>query len=184
LPQGRGWIVLQAALLIVVLGAFANLGALSARVGETIQDMEAGRGRTGIWRDAIRLADAFPLTGSGAGTFGHAVLPYQTALPDFYLGNAHNHYLQIVAEGGALLVIPAAFVVGSFLFAFCRRLHDDTSSTYFLRAGAGAGIVAVLIQSIWETGLRMPANAMLCAVLAAVAVHTPSLTPAVKPRIL
>jgi hypothetical protein len=40
-----------------------------------------------------------------------------------------------------------------------------------MRAGALAGIAAVLLQSVWETGLRMPANALLAALLAAVATH-------------
>jgi len=57
-------------------------------------------------------------------------------------------------------------------------MATETDSNVLVRAGAGAGILAVLVQSFWETGLRMPANAMLCAVLAAVAVHRAPLTPA------
>jgi hypothetical protein len=41
---------------------------------------------------------------------------------------------------------------------------------FWIRLGALAAIAGVLVQSIWETGLRMPANAMLLAVLAALAV--------------
>jgi hypothetical protein len=32
-------------------------------------------------------------------------------------------------------------------------------------------MLAVAVQSIWDTGLRMPANAVLFGVLAAVALH-------------
>ena len=32
-------------------------------------------------------------------------------------------------------------------------------------------MVAVAVQSIWDTGLRMPANTILFALLAAAAVH-------------
>ena len=96
--------------------------------------------------------------------------------------NAHNHYLQLAAEGGALVTIPCAFALVSFLFVFRRQMATDTSSNVLLRAGAGAGIAAVLVQSFWDTGLRMPANAMLCAVLAAIAVHTPALPPAGEHR--
>jgi hypothetical protein len=32
-------------------------------------------------------------------------------------------------------------------------------------------MVGVLVQSLWETGLRLPANGLLFAALAAVAVH-------------
>ena len=40
-----------------------------------------------------------------------------------------------------------------------------------MRAGAVSGLIAVAVQSIWETGLRVPANGMLFAVLAAIALH-------------
>ena len=95
----------------------------------------------------------------------------------FSIVNAHNHYLQLAAEGGALVTIPCVVALAGFLLLFRRRMANDTSSNVLVRAGAGAGIAAVLVQSIWETGLRMPANAMLCAVLAAIAIHTPPLTP-------
>ena len=45
---------------------------------------------------------------TGAGTFGTAITVYQTAEPGYSIGQAHNHYLQIAAEGGALLSVPAA----------------------------------------------------------------------------
>jgi hypothetical protein len=172
-PHTRRWTIFQAVLLILVVVSFANFDALSARVDQTMQDMQAGRGRTAIWHDAERVIQDFPLTGSGAGTFGTAIRPYQTALPTFSIVNAHNHYLQLAAEGGALVTIPCAIALIGFLLLFRRRMATDTSSNVLVRAGAGAGIAAVLVQSIWETGLRMPANAMLCAVLAAIAVHTP-----------
>jgi O-antigen ligase len=173
IPQARGWTMFLFALLIVVLVSFANFDALSARVDQTVQDMDAGRGRTAIWHDAERLIRDFPLTGTGAGTFGTAIAPYQTALPAFSLVNAHNHYLQLAAEGGALVAVPCAAAFVGFLLLFRRRLTDDTTCNVLVRAGAGAGLAAVMVQSIWETGLRMPANAMLCAILAAIAIHTP-----------
>jgi O-antigen ligase len=172
-PNTRRWTIFQAVLLVLTVVSFANFDALARRADQTVQDMEAGRGRSAIWHDAETLIRDFPLTGSGAGTFASAVKPYQTALPAFSLGNAHNHYLHLAAEGGALVTIPCAFALVCLLLLFRRRMADDTSPNALVRAGAGAGLTAVLVQSIWETGLRMPANAMLCAVLAAVAIHTP-----------
>jgi O-antigen ligase len=168
------WTFLQACLLVVVLLSFANFGALSDRVDETVLDAQTGRGRSAIWRDADRVARDFSITGTGAGTFGSAVRPYQTSVPGFAVVHAHNHYLQVAAEGGALLAIPCGLVLVSFLLLFRRRLTEDASANFLMRAGAGAGIAAVMLQSVWETGLRMPANALLFAVLAAVATQAPS----------
>ena len=40
-----------------------------------------------------------------------------------------------------------------------------------IRVGAACGLGAVALQSVWETGLVMPANAALAALLAAIVVH-------------
>ena len=45
---------------------------------------------------------------------------------------------------------------------------------YFIRAGALSGLVGVALQSVWETGLTIPANAALAAVLAAILLHRPA----------
>ena len=62
---------------------------------------QAGDGRA-IWADAGRVIRDFAITGTGAGTFGTAIAVYQTAEPGYSIGHAHNHYLQVAAEGGAL----------------------------------------------------------------------------------
>jgi len=49
------------------------------------------------------------------------------------------------------------------------QLSVDRSGAYWIRAGAACGLTAVALQSLWETGLVMPANAALAAVIAAIA---------------
>lgn len=177
LTRGRGtlpvrrWVVFQFGLLALVVLWFANYDILLRRLEESITRAQAGRGRVAIWRDAIRLVEDFPVAGTGAGTFGRAINVYQTAEPGYAIDQAHNHYLQLMAEGGAWLLLPGALAAGLFVMLARRSLKQDSTSTYLIRAGACAGIAGVLVQSIWETGLTMPANALLLAVLAAVAVH-------------
>ena len=121
LTRGRGtlavrrWVIFQFALLALVVLSFANYDALLRRFEETMTRAQEGRGRLAIWRDAIRLAEDFPVTGTGAGTFGKAISVYQTAEPGYAIGQAHNHYLQLMAEGGASLLLPAALAAGLFL---------------------------------------------------------------------
>ena len=173
----RRWVVFQFGLLTLVVLWFANYDVLLRRVEETMTRAQAGRGRTAIWRDTIRLVEDFPATGTGAGTFGKAINVYQTAEPGYAIDQAHNHYLQLMAEGGAWLLLPWALAAGLFLVLATRSLKQDLSSNSLIRAGACAGIAGVLVQSIWETGLTMPANAMLFAVLAAIATHNPDTEP-------
>jgi O-antigen ligase len=168
----RRWTILQFTLLACVVLWFANYDVLLRRVEESMTRAQQGRGRVAIWRDTIRLAGDFPVTGTGAGTFGKAISVYQTAEPGYAIDQAHNHYLQILAEGGASLLLPGVLAAGLFLLLARRSLEQDLSSNYLIRAGACAGIAGVLVQSIWETGLTMPANALLFAMLAAIATFT------------
>ena len=55
--------------------------------------------------------------------------------------------------------------------AIARRLREDRSDGFWIRAGAVSGLTGVMVQSVWETGLRMPANGLLFAVLCGIAVH-------------
>jgi len=177
-PRVLRWTIAQALLLAVVALSFANFDALVGRLDETLVAAQQGRGRGAIWADARRLIGDFAATGTGAGTFGAAIAVYQTAEPGYSIGQAHNHYLQLAAEGGLLVGLPVAMVAIAFLRLLRRRLREDVGSDYLLRTGAVAGIVAAFVQSFWETGLRMPANAMLLAVLAAIATFAPVITAA------
>ena len=173
-PYVRRWKILQAVLLAIAILSFANVDALLGRLDQSIASEPAGRGRTAIWRDAERIIRDFPFTGTGIGTFGAAVVDYQTAEPGYTIGQAHNHYLQLAAEGGALVAVPAALAAMGCIALFRRRLTEDQSATALIRSGAAAGLAGALLQSFWETGLRMPANAMMFAVLAGIATHAPS----------
>jgi O-antigen ligase len=86
---------------------------------------------------------------------------------------AHNHYVQVAAEGGLLLAGPMFIALAVYTREAWRRLWDDGSGVYWIRAGAFCGLAGVAAQSVWETGLVTPANAALAAVLAAIVVHQP-----------
>lgn len=174
-PHTRRWTIFQVTVLIAVTLAFANFDALLGRFDETLAPVARERGRRAIWQDTRLLVKDFIVTGTGAGTYGAAIVGYQTSEPGYAIGQAHNHYLQLAAEGGLMVGVPAALALVAFLLLSRRRLADDLGSNFLVRAGAVAGIAGVLTQSVWETGLRMPANAMLLAVLAAIATHTPGL---------
>jgi O-antigen ligase len=127
--------------------------------------------REQIWRETIPIVRDFPLTGTGVGTYPTAMLVYQQSDRTLFFNQAHNQYLQLAAEGGLLLVLPLAVAAAAFARRAARRLARDRSAMFWIRAGAAAGMVGVLVQSLWETGLRLPANGLLFAALAAVAVH-------------
>src|SRR5439155_18056349 len=83
-----------------------------------------------------------------------------------------NDYLQLMGEGGALVGLPVLESVAAFVVAVRRKFKSDTSATVFwLRAGAVTGLIAVGFQEIVDFSLQMPGNALLFAVLCAIALH-------------
>ena len=127
-----------------------------------------------IWKDTIPIIRDFWLTGTGAGTYITSMLLYQRSSPGWLYNQAHNHYLQVLSEGGVLVGAPVFAALVLFAREAWRTLKDDASGMFWIRAGALCGLVALATQSLWETGLTMPANAALAAIAAAVVVHRPA----------
>ena len=96
--------------------------------------------------------------GTGVGTYRTAMLYYQRSERVVQFNQAHNHYLQATAEGGMVLLGLIGCACIALARAVRERLSSDTAGTYWIRAGAATALLAVALQSLWETGLVMPAN--------------------------
>jgi O-antigen ligase len=149
--------------------AYADLDRILSRVEETRQLGLSQR--AAIWRDTLGVIRDFPIAGAGAGNFSNVMRLYQTTDRMYYWNEAHDHYLQVAAEGGLLLTIPAVVALVALGAAGIRTLRRRDDPLHWMRLGASAALVAVAVQSIWETGLTLPANGMLAAVAAAILVH-------------
>ncbi len=166
----RRWLGAYLAVTGIFVAFFADTSGLLARVIETL---DRGSGRLEIWRQTVPIIADFWTTGTGAGTYQTAMLVYQEPGRLFYFNQAHNQFLQIMTEGGLLLSVPTVVVAIVFVRLARLRISAEHGAVNWIRIGAAAGLIAVAVQSIWETGLRMPANASLAAVLAAIVVHAP-----------
>ena len=86
-----------------------------------------------------------------------------------FFAQAHNDYLQLVAEGGLLLATPALICLVLFVRDLRNAMRDQRGSTeWWLRAGAVTSLVAIAIQESVEFSLQMPGNAALFAVVCAI----------------
>ena len=166
------WIAGIAAVALLAVVSFTNVPALLSRFD--VMSAATGIDRRDIWRDTLGVSRDFWLTGTGAGTYQVAMLEYQTVKQrDVFFNEAHNLLLQFVAEGGLLMLVPLVAAIGLFA-ATARARLSDRSGVYWMRAAALTGLGAVSVQAFWETGLAMPANAVLFATLAAIVVHEPA----------
>ena len=156
--------------LVVVVVGWAGAETIASRFAEG--DWNEFNDRRGPWADAIDIASRFPAAGTGLNTYGVATLFYQRHDLSHHYAEAHNDYLQLAAEGGLLLTIPAALCAGLLMLAVRRRFIQETSTgAYWLRVGAVTGLIAIALQETVDFSLQMPGNAMLLAVLCAIALH-------------
>ena len=121
LKERRARLLVGGYLLVIVIGAIAWAGTDMALVRFTTARSDSA-GRLLAWRDALRIVTDFPWFGIGLGTFGEAMLVYQTAGRPWMYAEAHNDYLQLLAEGGVLVVIPSLMVLSLVLVGIRRRL--------------------------------------------------------------
>jgi O-antigen ligase len=168
--SGKVWLLGGIAAVAAAALAFTNTTAVGRSLEETFR---GNGGRLAIWRATWPMAKDFWLTGIGAGAYERAMVVYQPSPHETYFNHAHNDYLQMLTEGGAMLAIPAVLAAVAGIAAIRERLRSDRTPIYWVRAGAVSGLVAVAVQSLWETGLRVPANTLLFAVLAGIALHRP-----------
>jgi O-antigen ligase len=157
-------------LLVVVVVTWAGADAIASQFAEA--DWSEFNNRRGAWTDAIDIASRFPAVGTGLNTYGVATLFYQRHDLAKYFSAAHNDYLQLAAEGGLLLTIPAAACLVAFIVAVRRRFVEENSvRTYWLRVGAVTALTAIALQETVDFSLQMPGNAALFAVVCAIALH-------------
>jgi O-antigen ligase len=166
-PGGRAGLVA----FVLILAAAAAFLSKPEQVAARLSLTDQWGGRPMIWQQTMRMTEPYLLTGIGLGSFEVAMSVYQPMPRPALINHAHDQYLQVLAEGGLLMAVPAGLAVLAFILLARRRLRDDDSPLASLRQGALAGLVGFATQSVWETPLLTPAVFMLCAVVAGIAVH-------------
>jgi O-antigen ligase len=162
-------------LAIVFLAVMAWTGA--GLVADRFSGVGWNLGDRGVlWADAWRIHRMFPIAGTGLNTFGTATTLLTSIDRATHYAEAHNDYAQLLAEGGLLVVVPAALLVAVFVLQVRARFREerDDATGYWLRVGAVTGIVAVAVQEIVDFSLQMPGNAVLFVTLCAVAARRTS----------
>jgi len=124
--------------------------------------------RATIWQETVEMVRDHPILGAGLGTYYTIYPRYARTEKLFGLDYAHNDYLQIVAEAGMVGGAIAVWFIIVIFSAMSRAIQFRDSLSAGLALAAGAGIFAVLVQSLSDTDLQIPSNALLFLVLSAV----------------
>jgi O-antigen ligase len=83
---------------------------------------------------------------------------------------AHNDYLHFISEAGLPLIAIIAWMMIALYRKGFQKLKNPSRLVRGVTLGAMSGITAILVHSIFDFNLHIPANALLFTVLAATVV--------------
>jgi len=126
--------------------------------------------RDEVYRDTLTMIKDNPLVGSGGGTYINSFLQFRDFDIRKLYDHAHNDYLEFLAEYGLIGTFFLFLLVLYSLFSALVAMRKRQSS--FMQGVAFAcamGILSLLIHSLSDFNLQIPANASLFVVLLALA---------------
>jgi O-antigen ligase len=137
-------------------------------------DPASAEGRVPVWNDSLHLLRAYPVFGSGLGTYGTAFLKYQTSSVDLYYNFAHNDYLELATELG---LVGFPILLGLMAAVFLRAIRAATGgpdrTSRMLGLGCAGAFAAISIHSLTDFNMYIPANALVLTWIAGVAAGIP-----------
>jgi len=126
--------------------------------------------RVQIARDSLPMIKARPLTGWGLGTFTTVYPQYRTFYADVFINAAHNDYVQVLTETGALgFAAVLGFLAVVYVRAFRKLRGPGLDLTQAATLAALLAVTGILAHSLVDFNLQIPANAATFYVVAAIA---------------
>ena len=166
LVLGAGVFALFIVFLVVFLGG-ADALLRSTGLQNAAEDISTGR--THFWSVAWQIFTSNPIVGAGMEAFGVAFTRFDTRNGMYRVEQAHNDYLQMLADGGVIgFAIVLAFIV-LLVKKGAAALKGGSAGEYqrVTRIGAFAGCVGVLVHSFVDFPLRTASNAFFFLLIAA-----------------
>jgi O-antigen ligase len=172
----RWWVPVTGALALVAVSGF--LFNLSPVVGERLADAKnlifegklAASPRVQLAKDALRIAHDHPFFGTGPGTFVFILPHYRGGTFAFKGEPPRDDYLNCLDDYGLVgLGLALFFVAAVTLKFFCPLGVDHRWQDRVLVATGFAAWVALLVHSLVDFNLHIPANALLLFSLTGVA---------------
>jgi len=159
--------VVASALIFIVLNSTPVVERIRTIVDQEEMTLDA---RMTAWEGVIDMIEDHPLLGVGPGTFAIIFTQYQPPGLSSYFNMAHNDYLHFISETGLLLIPVIIWMVIVFFRKSFKKLKTRSRLIRGITLGAICGVTAMLVHSISDFNLHIPANAMLFTVLGALAI--------------
>jgi O-antigen ligase len=150
-------------LAIILISLYIGIDATIERFA---LDLILQEQRPTVWGNTMGIVSDFPLFGSGLGTFTSLYPAYEAIKLQGRYSHAHNDYLQYLAEMGfvgmILLLGGIMFVLVTCFLAWRNRRRPEVKG---LGLGGIIAVIAILIHSITDFNMQIPANMLLFSVV-------------------
>jgi O-antigen ligase len=163
-----------AAMAAILLAALAALGWLgTGKVLKRIRtshvgDLSADR-RVTMLRGAWHIFLDHPVTGTGLGTLVAAYPKYETFYDGKIVDHVHDDYAEALAETGVAGGLCGLIFLGMLFRESGRRLAEEQSAfSQAVHTGGTVACAGLLVHSLVDFNLHIPANGVIFLVQAAV----------------
>jgi O-antigen ligase len=121
-----------------------------------------------IWRDTAAMIREKWALGVGLGAYQTAYPIYSSRDGTLVVGQAHNDYLQIVADAGIVGAIIALWFIFLIARDTVRASRHGSRAMSGTALGAAGGLFALFVHSLFDFNFQIPSNALLFLVLTSV----------------
>jgi len=130
--------------------------------------------RLDILRDSLRMFARKPILGWGLGTFPDAYPAFRSFYTAFFINAAHNDYIQVLVETGLAGFTCVVWFIITLYRSGLRRFGSDRQDwRCVLRVATLVGCTGILVHSLFDFNLQVPANASLFYVFCALGAGLP-----------
>jgi O-antigen ligase len=133
------------------------------------QGEDVAEARLIVSKAVMKMIPDYALIGSGPGTFAFIFTQYQPPGLRAYYTMAHNDYLHFISELGLAFVIIAIWMMIMFYRRGFKKMKHQSRLVRGITLGSMAGVSSILIHSVGDFNLHIPANALVFTVLSAMA---------------
>ncbi|WP_020558624.1 O-antigen ligase family protein [Thiofilum flexile] len=119
------------------------------------------------------IKEFFPI-GSGPSTFQEIYRGFQPVEQLKFINHAHNDYLELILEIGALGIVLLALAFIVYIMGWVAMWGTQWDRERIIKVAAGIGILLFMLHAILEFTSHTPANAMFLAFLAGLFLKLPS----------
>jgi len=155
----------------VFQGPLQGLITLTPNAWQPGLDFVMNDGRVAAARIAGRMFLASPVLGTGLGSFGD-LFPRFVGRDDVMMYFAHNDHAQLLAEGGAVALVIAAWAATVLIWRFIRFCRERQPASRTIDAAAWAAVAGGAAHSVFDWNMHAPANAFLACVVGGLALSS------------